>query len=187
MTITRNYHGGGTLTRRLCNLPKGGGADDRTKRGSRLPVPGGGLPFQRERDTSVHELARYQLGAGPGAHDTGCQQGLPGGQRGRRGRAHADRGRAAGNQRQYIFGFWYSTPKQRRNRSVPLWRRCIFGKPRTGKGSCEQRQYCVARRKRLRLCQPRIWRWPAPQQSDAIPRGVHLAADCVTPGRGCAV
>lgn len=77
-------------------------------------------------------------------------------------------------------------PKQRGNRSVPLWRRCILGKPRTGKGSCEQRQYCVARRKRLRLCQPRIWWWPAPQQSDAIPRGVHLAADCVTPGRGCA-
>ena len=31
-----------------------------------------------------------------------------------------------------------------------------------------------------------FWRRTAPQQPATLPRGVHLAADCVTPGRGCA-
>lgn len=54
-----------------------------------------------------------------------------------------------------------------------------------------QRQSLYSARRRqlgIRILRPDrpSWRRPVPQQSDAIPRGVHLAADCVTPGRGCA-
>ena len=176
MTITRNYHGGGgTLTRKLCNLPKGGGADDRTQCSGRLPVPGGRLPFQRECDTSVHELAWHQLGAGSGAHDTGCQRGLRCGQRGRRGRAHADGGRNAGShprqdchQQQYIgIDTWHGhllADKLRRKRIRPMvWHRIFVSR------------YGADQRDRRR---------PAPQQPAALSRGVHLAADCVALGRG---
>ena len=166
MTITRNYHGGGTLTRRLCNLPKGGGADDRTKRGSRLSVPGGRLPFQRERDTSVHELARHQLGAGTGADDTGRQREIPAGQRGRRGRAHANHTRNAKSR----------AHRERNTR----WRANDNGREllRLSKWRSQIEQCKFDRRYRRR---------PAPQQHATLPRGVHLAADCLSsPGRGCA-
>ena len=177
MTITRNYNGGGgTLTRKLCNLPKGGGADDRTQCRGRLPVPSGRLPVYREPHASVHELARHQLGAGTRADDTGRQQGLSGWQRGRRSGAHAD---AAGNAKPCtlratrLFGVW------RAKSGRIAWHR---------RG---QRQSLFGGRYRkldVRVLRPdgSGRRRASTQQLAALPRGVHLAAHCVIPERGCA-
>ena len=188
MTITRNYHGGGgTLTRSLCNLPKGGGADDRTKRGSRLPVPGGGLPFQRECDTSIHELARHQLGAGTRPDDIGSRCQSYRWQHWRLGGSDADRRSAAENQRSYLcrrrkqWGRWQRLGRIPRRhgsllaqRSNAIWAACAKSRRRIPIRQC------------ILIREPQHRRRPAPQQHAALPRSVHLAADCVTPERGCA-
>ena len=188
MTITRNYHGGGgSLTRKLCNLPKGGGADDRTKRGSRLSVPGGRLPFKRERDTSVHELARHQLGTGTRTDDIGSRRQPPRRQHRRRGGSDANRRATAGNQGQYLcrlrkcWSRWHRLGRiPRRHRGLlaqncdAVWTACAKSRRRIPVRQC------------LRIHGPQHRRRPAPQQHAALPRSVHLAADCVTPERGCA-
>ena len=166
MTKARYFNGGGgSLNPVLCTSPKGGGAHDRAKYGSHLPVSGGRLPAYRESHASGHELARHKLGAGTGAYADGCQRHLPCWKRGWRGTAYADTRRNA-------ISYARNERMDHRNRGQ---RRCYGAHSK-----------CIP--SNLQQLQPNYkgyGRRPAAQQFATVSRGVYLAADILTPERGC--
>lgn len=166
MTKYRYYHGGGTLTRSLCTLPKGGGAHDRAKYGCSMPVQDRRLPADREPDASGHELARHKLGAAAGPHADGCERYLPRGQRGWRGTAYADDGRdSIPFPRNERLDYWYS---------------------RRGEFHWINRKRIPFNLQQLQSDHQDERRRSAPQQPAPVPIGVHLASDSLIPERGCA-
>lgn len=166
MTITRNYNGGGgTLSPDLCTLPKGGGAHDRAKYGDHLPVQDRRLPAYRESHASGHELARHKLGAGAGPYADGCQRHLPCWKRGWRGTAYADTRRNA-------ISYARHERMDHRNRGQ---RRCYGAHSKCIPSNSQQ----------LHPNYKGYGRRPAAQQFATVSRGVYLAADILTPERGC--
>ena len=103
------------------------------------------------------------------------------------GGSDADRRSAAENQRSYLcrrrkqWGRWQRLGRIPRRhgsllaqRSNAIWAACAKSKRRIPIRQC------------ILIRGPQHRRRPAPQQHAALPRSVHLAADCVTPERGCA-
>lgn len=165
MTKVRYFNGGGSLNPVLCISPKGGGAHDRAKHGGYLPVPGGRLSADGEPHASGHELARHKLGAAAGPYADGCQRHLPCWKRGWRGTAYADTRRNA-------ISYARHERMGHRNRGQ---RRCYGAHSK-----------CIP--SNLQQLQPNYkgyGRRPAAQQFATVSRGVYLAADILTPERGC--
>ena len=182
MTVGRNNSGGGgTLNCGLCNLPKGGGADDRTQRGSSLPVPGGRLPFQREQDTSVHELAWYQLGADSGTHDSGHQRNVSCGKHGRRSQCNTEASAVARYFGQHLCGCRSERPGRRRLGCLSAGVRRIFYTYGDAERPTEGRNALAdwLGGQRLVICRLALWRRSSARKFAALPSSLHLAPDCI--------
>ena len=166
MTNYRKYNGGGCVTAPLCTVPKGGVHDDLCKSdASSLPLGSRRHPDHRKRHTARAALAGHAVGADHGPISV---RQYSGGNRGRRGHAHADGKRNASPQTRE----WMPLAMVRRHsKRIPgnLDRQCkhMFGQ-RNGTNVLCRRQ-------------------SAPQQHAAVPQRLYVAAHGVIPERGCAV
>lgn len=165
MMIYRKYNGGSCVTAPLCTVPKGGVHDDLCKSdASSLPLGSRRHPDHRERHDARAALAGHAVGADHGPISV---RQYSGGNRGRRGHAHADGKRNASPQAPE----WMPRAMvQRRNKWFPgnLDRQCklVVGQRNGIYGVCRRQS--------------------APQQHAAVSQRLYVAAHGVNPERGCA-